>query len=218
MLLLYGLGLVATVLAVGFTLVVGGEEEEEKETLTEFPPPIPFRKRIPMMMSDSLAMVFAWCLLFSTRYVFVRIAYKVMAAVAGRIILALTLSIFAGLIVFGLDAIDDLIRHRASAAAAVTVLNTVIGSLAILIGFSWESCFDAGVAAVSSSAVHRRVCKFAMGTAVFVFLVPAWKRHILTKVMALEDMKAHRMRALHKKSSHGSSYTPLSQREHPAKV
>eukprot|EP00928_Gymnodinium_smaydae_P039167 TRINITY_DN26812_c0_g1_i1.p1 TRINITY_DN26812_c0_g1~~TRINITY_DN26812_c0_g1_i1.p1 ORF type:complete len:160 (-),score=21.39 TRINITY_DN26812_c0_g1_i1:95-574(-) len=135
-------------------------------------------------ISGTVATLCPWCLLFGTRAVFVRFKDHIMAAVQGQILLALSLSIFAGLAVFLLDAIDDVLRHQ-SGAAASTIIRIIITSLAVLIGFSWESSFDISSAAISSSNNHQRMCKFFLGTFVFFFLVPAWKQHILKKEMAL---------------------------------
>merc|ERR1711948_92986 len=100
------------------------------------------------------------------------------------------------MVVFGLDKIDDTLREKGSALVATIALGIIINALAILIGFSWEACFHIGVAAVSSNVPRERIWKFILGTVVFIFLVPAWRRHILPKEMALETMQRNRRKEL----------------------
>lgn len=194
--LLYGIGVLGSTISIILALSGLFEEEEEAEELTEMPSPPPRIQRFWHVMSDAFAMVFAWSMLFGTRWLFDSLLGDRMAAVQGRICLALALSIVSVVAVFGLDTIDDALRAQGQALSAATVIRIIIGALAILIGFSWESSFDVGVAAVSSSATHRRLCKFLLGTIVFTFLVPAWRSHILTKQMALEAMKKARQKFL----------------------
>jgi len=71
----------------------------------------------------------------------------------------------------------------------------LVNSLAILIGFSWEHCFDGGVAAVATEArtpAQRAMAKFIMGLAIALVMTPMWRKHILTKEMALEQLQKDR--------------------------
>ncbi|CAE8677066.1 unnamed protein product, partial [Polarella glacialis] len=179
---LYTVGASCTVIAIAVALNLGHEAEEEGEAALEGS----VLHRIGEISTSGFAMLFAWCTLFSTRWICVKYPIFLMPSIMGRVLLALVLSIFAGLMVFLLDVIDDAARERAGAEAGTKAIRTIIQALAILVGFSWEHCFDGGVAAVASTTANKAVTKFCLGTFVFLFLVPAWRRHILTKVMALE--------------------------------
>jgi len=179
--------------AMSMNLKIEEEEEEEDDENLKEPPSEPFRERALQVATNGAAMVFAWCLLFGTRWLFVKLPYIDMETMMGRICLALVLSVFSGAVVFVLDEIDDHFRGMGGKAQeAGFAIRTIIQALAILVGFSWEHCFDGGVAAVAFLSPHRKLTKFLLGVAVCFYLVPAWRRHILTKVLALEDMKKQR--------------------------
>jgi len=194
MILLLSVAIVFAGVAVAMSLNLKIEEEEqEDEDNVKEPPSEPFRERALQVATNGAAMVFAWCLLFGTRWLFVKIPYIDMETMMGRICLALVLSVFSGAVVFVLDEIDDYFREKGNMAQeAGFAIRTIIQALAILVGFSWEHCFDGGVAAVAFLSPHRKLTKFLLGVAVCFYLVPAWRRHILTKVLALEDMKKQR--------------------------
>ncbi|CAK9030252.1 unnamed protein product [Durusdinium trenchii] len=190
----FGLGVVAVILAVVTAVKCTNEEEEEEGHHSV--PSEPLSTRIGSVLSNSLAMTFAWILLFGTKWFLFKVDLFNLETMIGQICHALALSIICGVAVFALDFVDDSMRgSEQGAKAARKAIRVIIQAIAILIGFSWEHCFDAGVADVSFITPHKRTTKFFMGIFVCIFLVPAWRRHILTKVLAYEDMKKNRAHA-----------------------
>jgi len=81
---------------------------------------------------------------------------------------------------------------------AKEIVRIIVNSLGILVGFSWEHCFDGGVETVSeksagegassSPSPMRLIVQLFMGIMVCMLVLPAWRRHILQKVMLMEEM------------------------------
>merc|ERR1719414_925518 len=142
-------------------------------------------------------MTFAWCVLWSSRWMSYRVEFMMPNTLMGRVMLAMVLSGLSCLAVFGLDTLDDMLKDRgggdvAASQAAAQAIQTIINSLGILVGFSWEFCFDGGVAAVASTTSYPATCKFCMGLLIAVAMTPMWQHHILTKEMALQKLKHDR--------------------------
>merc|ERR1711862_573159 len=84
-----------------------------------------------------------------------------MASMIGRVCFALCVTSLAGFGIKGLDVIHDGAKPDFSSGGNVTLpskdevqgleklMNTTITSLGILVGFSWEQCFDGSVAAIA---------------------------------------------------------------------
>jgi len=156
-------------------------EEEEEETLAQ---------RLTIVGLNASSMCFAWALLFSTRWLCFKTGAFGLPSIMGRVCMALILSLFAGLCVFGLDCVDDALKEqgedRQASAGAIQML---VNSLGILIGFSWEHSFDGGVAAVAGHSSHPEIVKLLMGIGIAGAMTPMWRRHILTKEINLEKRK-----------------------------
>eukprot|EP00933_Yihiella_yeosuensis_P056318 TRINITY_DN5542_c0_g2_i1.p1 TRINITY_DN5542_c0_g2~~TRINITY_DN5542_c0_g2_i1.p1 ORF type:complete len:623 (+),score=96.76 TRINITY_DN5542_c0_g2_i1:76-1944(+) len=203
---LYGFGAVAAVVAVIIALANKEEHEVDGDKgghgahgAHHAAPVSNISHRINEIASNTFAMVFAWCTLFGTRWLLFSLPaswnWQDPATMIGRILLAVVLSIYAGVFVFALDAIDDYFREKAGAEASGRAIRTIIQALAILVGFSWEHSFDGGVAAIASMTEHHAVTKLTMGSLVFLVIVPIWRRNILTKVMAYETLKELRRKS-----------------------
>jgi len=209
----FGMGLILMILAVILAMKCVGEEEEEevrggstgeKNKKKHAVPKEPLGMRLAMILSNSLAMAFAWILLFGTKWLLIKLDMLDIETMIGQIVHALGLSLLCGVAVFALDFVDDSVREsKGGAEAATKAIRVVIQSIAILIGFSWEHCFDAAVADVAFITPHKRWAKFIMGCFVCIFLVPAWRRHILTKVMAYEEMKKQKREYFEKMQKRG---------------
>jgi len=165
-----------------------------------------FEERMIEMALNGAAMTFAWSVLWATRWAFAwafdpkhpELPHP--SQVMQRIVIALLLSALACASVFVLDKIDDVSKDAGiESEAQAKAIQILVNSLAILIGFSWEHSFDGGVAAVASLSQdpRRRPCvKFAMGLAIATVVTPMWRKHILTKELALEQLKRDREAAL----------------------
>lgn len=173
-----------------------GDDDESSETLE-----IDNGRKFRTLLNTS-AMCFAWCFLWATRWFAVRNPH-IFVGMMGRVMMALLLSGFVGFLVFGLDGVDD--RHRGSedSKGGAQAIEILIRSLGVLVGFSWEHCFDGAVAAVSSKSSHPVAMKLVLGAVVVLFIVPAWRRYVLVKAIVLEEMREKRQPDI-KPSTNGS--------------
>merc|ERR1712039_1086494 len=90
--------------------------------------------------------------------------------------------------IFVLDYIHDL---DSTGKVADRCIKSVMHSLAILIGFSWEHCFHSGISSVVHSFSnggfwYPRFMKLGLGMCVAAVIVPAWRLYILRSVMKFD--------------------------------
>jgi len=180
---LFGLGLLFAGIAAGLVLAKAGQGDQQDDD------PIP---RLLLISLNGNAMAFAWCMLWGTRWIGSTLSFFPEHAVIGRVIIALVLSALAGLAVFGLDTVDDMHRGAEDSRAGAKAIQILVSALGILVGFAWEHCFDGGIAAVAGQSSHALTIKFVVGLGIAVVVTPMWRRHILTKEMALEKLKEDR--------------------------
>lgn len=103
-----------------------------------------------------------------------------------RVVLALLTSFGSFLLVYFLDMLADLDATGEDADHAILCL---INSIAILVGFSWERSFDAGVEVISEYmaadfAGYQAGMKMFLAIAIACIMVPAWRSHLLKKTLA----------------------------------
>jgi len=156
------------------------EEEEEEET---------FLQRVVIIGVNSTSMSFAWGTLWATRWLAIAIPAFDMPSIMGRVCVALILSAISCAAVFCLDFVDDMHRGSEDSKAGAKAIQIMVSALAILIGFSWEHTFDGGVHAVAHATPYPETVKFFMGIIIAGVMIPMWRRHILTKEVALEHRK-----------------------------
>ncbi|CAE8628629.1 unnamed protein product [Polarella glacialis] len=123
--------------------------------------------KIAELAQGTTAMGFAWCFLWATRWA--ALGWSVLedasagpATMEGRILIALVLSVAAIGVIFLLDTIEDLGSDNPRISK---IIQNIINSLSILVGFTWEHCFDGGVEAVASTTFHPVLMKI-----IFTFL------------------------------------------------
>jgi hypothetical protein len=80
---------------------------------------------------------------------------------------------------------------RSAHELAREMIRIVVTSLGILVGFSWEHCFDGGVESIAETTDEsiKSVFQLVLGILVCVLVLPAWRKHILQKVMLMEEMR-----------------------------
>eukprot|EP00438_Fugacium_kawagutii_P012329 Skav221960 [mRNA] locus=scaffold195:706644:715770:- [translate_table: standard] len=92
--------------------------------------------------------------------------------------------------IFGADVmLDFIIDLESTREDADEALGLIISSLGILVGFSWEQSFDGGVEVVALRTRNPLVTELALACAVVCLVLPAWRRHILDKVIKQEGAK-----------------------------
>merc|ERR1711904_506603 len=132
-------------------------------------------------------MSFAWCVLWATRWL--ALGWGFLAAIGcspetmqGRVLLALVLSGMSLIFIFVLDKVEDAAGGH---SRLDRVIQNIVNALSILVGLSWEYCFDGGLEAVVSVTDHPLLIKLVFTFLVALVILPAWKRYILVKIMTL---------------------------------
>jgi len=153
------------------------------------------------VFQNTMGMSLSWCLFWSTRWVATE--NKTLQAfnmhpetMAGRILLALMLSAMAMAVIFLLDHVEDMAGEDSEMG---TVIQNFINSLSILVGFSWEHCFDFSLEAVASKTPNPTNYKVLFTAVVACVITPAWRKYILVKVIQLEQLKVEESKASSKK-------------------
>merc|ERR1712100_375294 len=104
----------------------------------------------------------------------------------GRILLALVLAGVALGVIFLLDHVED---SAGDATETSHIIQNFINSLSILVGFSWEHCFDFGLEAVADQTPNPILMKFLFTGVVAFVITPAWRKYILVKVIQLNQLQ-----------------------------
>lgn len=213
---LYGLGAVFGCFSVVLVVLIaklaveksegaGGEEQSKGERMKEL---------IRETALNSTAMSFGWCVLWATRWAGVRMESTTdlhVQSVMGRVVIALILSGMAMSVVFVLDKVDDMHQGVEDSQVGAQAIQTIIGALGVLVGFSWEHSFDGGVEAIASQTDYEEPMQLFFAFLVVAFIVPAWRRHILTKVMVLDELKQEREKIKPRAASSTPDYQPVNQ-------
>merc|ERR1719215_666823 len=93
-------------------------------------------------------------------------------------------------IIFALDVVGDFFKERSPPGQdnGSEIIQQIVSAKSILVGFSWEYAFDGGVEAIASMAMsNKRIAESVLAGLVFLVVVPAWRKHILTKAMVLQE-------------------------------
>lgn len=149
--------------------------------------------RIFSTVMNAAAMSFAWCMLYATRWLANHVPWLYqMPSLMGRVLIALQLSLFVAFAVFALDYVDDMHQGDEDSKAGSQALRTLISALGILVGFSWESCFEYGIEALATRSPHPVLTELCLVIILCAFMIPAWRKYILNRVMRLQKLKETR--------------------------
>lgn len=146
-------------------------------------------KRIFGSFQKAFAMIFSWCILYFCMYREARVLeVEAPWTITCRMILAFVLSVVAFTAIFFIDAIQSM----AESEQAQEYFYEIIMALSILVGFSWEQCFDRAVEVVAMVG-HQRFHIQEENTEIFVAcLICAivffpWRRVILQIAITYEE-------------------------------
>jgi len=161
--------------------------------------------RNAMVFQNTMGMSLSWCLFWATRWAATQneslAKYRLdPETMEGRIVLALTLSGVALAVIFALDHVED-ISGQSDSSEMSTVIQNFINALSILVGFSWEHCFDFALEAVASKTPNPNMMKLMFTGAVAIVITPAWRKYILVKVIQLNQLQEEESQANSKKMS-----------------
>jgi len=146
-------------------------------------------KRIFGSFQKAFAMGFSWCVLYFCMYREAKwLEVEAPWTITCRMILAFTLSVLAFIAIFVLTWVQDALEGE----EAQEFMYEAIMALAILVGFSWEQCFDRAVEVVSLVG-HQRFHIDPQATQIFtatlicgIVLFP-WRRVILQVAIDYEE-------------------------------
>merc|ERR1719375_2160383 len=98
-----------------------------------------------------------------------------------RVVLAMTTSFLAFIVIFFLDKIADM---DATGEGADEAIKTIIEALGILVGFAWEQSFDVAVDSVTERVTifPEATTKLLISLLLVSIVLPAWRVHILPTV------------------------------------
>jgi len=161
-----------------------------------------WRVKVVAVSQSVFGMMFAWCVLFATRGLMY--ASPVLQSIGagpdtmqGRILAAMIVSMGTMSFILVIDVIDDNSESFARRLSLDSVLSgraqkravqSFVLAISILVGFSWEHCIDFGLASLSSLTDHPTGMKLVFTSVVFFILIPAWRKHILAKVLVLKRL------------------------------
>jgi len=151
-----------------------------------------YMKRWFFIFQTVFAMSFAWCLLSTVTWTGARLLDDMgfffgHHTTGQHAAIALVVSFLAFCLIRILDLIEDM---EATGEVTDKCTRSMIESLAILIGFSWEHAFEVGVGVIAELTRHRGdwcpvFAKFVLALAVALVVIPAWRLYILKNVLKL---------------------------------
>jgi len=210
---LYGIGCALVCISVLLIVLRSRVETEESSCVG----------RLLKILTGMSSMGFAWCCLFGSRTVFMKTpeldkAGVGMVTIAGRVLLALILSLSATALIFALDWISDTAKSSAPPGKnpGAEIVTQLVFAKSILVGFSWEHSFDGGVEAIASMTSQPLMTQSALAVFMWFVVVPAWRKHILRKALMLQDYYNKQNQAdvqIFKANSYMYSSLPLEQDE-----
>eukprot|EP00670_Eutreptiella_braarudii_P017957 CAMPEP_0174351134 /NCGR_PEP_ID=MMETSP0811_2-20130205/8376_1 /TAXON_ID=73025 ORGANISM="Eutreptiella gymnastica-like, Strain CCMP1594" /NCGR_SAMPLE_ID=MMETSP0811_2 /ASSEMBLY_ACC=CAM_ASM_000667 /LENGTH=463 /DNA_ID=CAMNT_0015480041 /DNA_START=184 /DNA_END=1578 /DNA_ORIENTATION=+ len=168
--------------------------EEEKGSIPE---------RVVSSLHTVASMSFAWCTLYAVTWQWSFLGSLMpglVDGVPGHVCVALSASFLAFVLMFCLDKIHDSEKNSEEKKAAIV---SVILSFGIMVGFTWEQSFDAGIETIAEEFSEREKhwLQLLITMILALIVLPAWKMYILPKVVAGHefghDSEAHHMQLVH---------------------
>ena len=125
--------------------------------------------------------VFSWCVLFAAGGWLAQGVGTEDGRATGKLLLPMVITLLSFALIFAVE-------QLAAGPRLDQSLGALIGALGILIGFSWEDCFDvaAGSLAASADLLPDVLTKLLLSTLLCGMAVPAWRWYILPLVFSLE--------------------------------
>jgi hypothetical protein len=140
----------------------------------------------------TLATNFAWCMMFSAKWSVHTIirsqGYPSLPnSCIQRVIVAVMISSASFTLMSVLDCCSD---SDVTDEKADKAIEEIIVSIGILVGFSWEQSFDAGIEVLAELTKeyderYPVYAKLACGVCCSIIMIPAWRRHIFKKSIQL---------------------------------
>lgn len=144
-------------------------------------------KRVVITSANICAGAFAWCLYYSAQCLEAIWLPEAPWTITELVILAFALSCLSFGFIVVLDKLADMEWNNELSRELYTV---IIMSLALLVGFSWEQCFDRAVEELGAQSSRPASVKFALACGLVGMVFIPWRRHLLNN---LTDFEHHDM-------------------------
>lgn len=153
------------------------------------------------LLHMTIAMCFAMCTLYVADWHTYLMGFEGVR-LAGCMLVALMLTIFAILNIFVLQAIQkNVLDSRMDPARARKTLESIVMAFAIMVGLSWEKAFDIAMEAVHedldqyfSEGMSSSITKGLLPLFLLCIVMPAWTYHILPKAQGHEESEKEKLR------------------------
>eukprot|EP00747_Dinoflagellata_sp_TGD_P120063 gnl/TRDRNA2_/TRDRNA2_173158_c0_seq3.p1 gnl/TRDRNA2_/TRDRNA2_173158_c0~~gnl/TRDRNA2_/TRDRNA2_173158_c0_seq3.p1 ORF type:complete len:374 (-),score=72.03 gnl/TRDRNA2_/TRDRNA2_173158_c0_seq3:591-1565(-) len=147
-------------------------------------------RRMAGIFLNIFSMNLAWCLLFGGRALLVYlIPGSSPELITSKTALALGLSAFSFAIIFALDKVADRQSEKATSAnkSDKKAIIKIITSLGLLIGFSWEQCFDAAIDSMTEMFMHPHIAGLVISACLCAIVIPAYWMYILPSLLEYKE-------------------------------
>ncbi|CAE7224562.1 unnamed protein product, partial [Symbiodinium necroappetens] len=154
-----------------------------------------WRAKVRDMVLCTLAMAFGWCIIHAVRWTNTDLSKnRVIGFLPGSMILhvitAFVMSLLGYIVVLFLDKLEDLCLTRFGSLGRS--FKSAVTATGLIIGISWETCFDKAVSIVAHGQREKQVVEPLLVVVLLLLLVPAWKRFVITKQLHFESFKFER--------------------------
>ncbi|CAJ1365413.1 unnamed protein product [Effrenium voratum] len=173
---------------------------------------IPVNNSIIMWLLEKFqnitGMIFAWCTLWSVSMfvreteVFQNVLDTQLYPNERHLVSALVLSLCSLMAIRVLDCIQDM------GASFPRILQNMINVFSVLIGLSWEICFESGVSELSMETAHPTRMKLIFTICAVGIVLPAWRLYVVKRVY---DLKCKAIERLEAKKKLESGFNPALQ-------
>jgi len=135
----------------------------------------------------------AWCILFWGEWQIYVLGFSGVR-IAGLLLVALSLTVGSCALILCLDMIADTFSHNEARG-----LRTVILSLGLMVGFTWERAFDIGLEDLSShhGGKYKALTRVLFPTLLVAVVLPAWSKYILPHALVATEHNLFRVRSFH---------------------
>eukprot|EP00747_Dinoflagellata_sp_TGD_P210904 gnl/TRDRNA2_/TRDRNA2_84127_c0_seq3.p1 gnl/TRDRNA2_/TRDRNA2_84127_c0~~gnl/TRDRNA2_/TRDRNA2_84127_c0_seq3.p1 ORF type:complete len:476 (-),score=102.76 gnl/TRDRNA2_/TRDRNA2_84127_c0_seq3:224-1651(-) len=191
---LFGFSMICVVLTMLLVLYL---DEKKKRDAQRQESPTFFQtlyQKMLMVMVNATSMAFAWCQLYIFKWEVVRRVphFGSPNTLTAEVILALGISVVAFIIIFFLDKIAD---SPITGDSADHVIESIIASLGILVGFSWEQSFDGAVETIAALTPDPILAEMVLAIIVVLVVIAPWRLYILSTVVKLDEERTEKKEA-----------------------
>jgi len=135
-------------------------------------------------LQHTASMMFAWSMIFATRWLALRISqlkkWQVApGTVAWQVIQAIAMSGLATALTSLLHGVDRRLERKDPTVHAL--IHCAVSDLILLVALSWEMSFDLAVKQVCHSSSRPRLMEISISAVVVLLVVPSWRMYIVTK-------------------------------------